>query len=34
MMGYNDLNTRNKKRVETQMKTTINLYGKRNEVVS
>jgi hypothetical protein len=32
MMSYNGLST-NEKGVETKMKTTINLYNKRNEVV-
>jgi hypothetical protein len=34
MTSYNDLNIRNKKGVETRMKTIIRLYGKRNEVIS
>jgi hypothetical protein len=34
MTSYDDVNIRNKKRVETRMKTIISLYGKRNEVIS
>jgi len=33
MMGYLGLSTRSKKWVKTKMKTTINFYGKDNEVV-
>jgi hypothetical protein len=33
MMGYSGMSTTNKKGVKMKMKMTINLYGKRNEVV-
>jgi hypothetical protein len=33
-MGYSGLNPKIKKRVEKKMKTTINLYGKRNGIIS
>jgi hypothetical protein len=33
MIGYNGMNTSSEKGVKSRIKTTINLYGKGNEVV-